>query len=130
MNAVTDNNQPWSREEFEEKLRTKGQGYHIYHPIHVAMYEGKLSKEQLQAWVANRFYYQIGIPLKEHENMFKKFYRASNAREVHASGTGLGLYFSKLIVERHDGKIWFESLEGSGTTFFVSLPKKQINEKK
>ena len=65
MNAVADNNLPWTREEFEEKLRHKGQGYHIYHPIHVAMYEGKLSKEQLQCWVANRFYYQIGIPQKD-----------------------------------------------------------------
>ena len=65
MNAVANNNLPWTREEFEEKLRTKGQGYHIYHPIHVAMYEGKLSKEQLQCWVANRFYYQIGIPQKD-----------------------------------------------------------------
>jgi pyrroloquinoline-quinone synthase len=65
MNAVSNNNLPWTREEFEEKLRTKGKGYHIYHPIHVAMYEGKLSKEQLQCWVANRFYYQIGIPQKD-----------------------------------------------------------------
>ncbi|MEO1945958.1 MAG: pyrroloquinoline-quinone synthase PqqC [Methylophilaceae bacterium] len=56
---------PWSREEFEEKLREKGQGYHIKHPIHVMMYEGKLSKEQLQSWVANRFYYQIAIPMKD-----------------------------------------------------------------
>ena len=39
MNAVANNNLPWTREEFEEKLRTKGQGYHIYHPIHVAMAE-------------------------------------------------------------------------------------------
>ena len=56
---------PWSREEFEEKLREKGRGYHIYHPFHVMMYEGKLSKEQLQCWVANRFYYQIAIPMKD-----------------------------------------------------------------
>jgi pyrroloquinoline-quinone synthase len=56
---------PWSRGEFEEKLREKGQGYHIKHPIHVMMYEGKLSKEQLQSWVANRFYYQIAIPMKD-----------------------------------------------------------------
>jgi pyrroloquinoline-quinone synthase len=65
MNAVTSDNLPWTREEFEAKLREKGQGYHIYHPIHVLMYEGKLSKEQLQCWVANRFYYQIGIPQKD-----------------------------------------------------------------
>lgn len=65
MNAMTHDNLPWSREEFEEKLREKGKGYHIYHPIHVLMYEGKLSKEQLQCWVANRFYYQIMIPQKD-----------------------------------------------------------------
>jgi pyrroloquinoline-quinone synthase len=64
MNTMTDN-LPWSREEFEAKLREKGQGYHIYHPIHVLMYEGKLSKEQLQCWVANRYYYQIMIPQKD-----------------------------------------------------------------
>ena len=68
MNAPTQNlasNAPWSRAEFEEKLREKGRGYHIYHPFHVMMYEGKLTKEQLQAWVANRFYYQIAIPMKD-----------------------------------------------------------------
>ena len=55
----------WTRAEFEEKLREKGKGYHIYHPFHVIMYEGKLTKEQLQSWVLNRFYYQTGIPLKD-----------------------------------------------------------------
>jgi pyrroloquinoline-quinone synthase len=64
MNAVASQNLPWTREEFEEKLRHKGQGYHI-HPIHVMMYEGKLTKEQLQCWVANRYYYQIMIPQKD-----------------------------------------------------------------
>ena len=65
MNALTKDNMPWTREEFEEKLREKGRGYHIYHPFHVMMYEGQLSKEQLQCWVANRFYYQISIPMKD-----------------------------------------------------------------
>ena len=55
----------WTRSEFEEKLREKGRGYHIYHPFHVMMYEGKLTKEQFQCWVLNRFYYQIGIPQKD-----------------------------------------------------------------
>ncbi len=62
MSAIA---QPWSREEFENKLREKGKGYHIYHPFNVMMYEGKLTREQLQSWVANRFYYQIGIPQKD-----------------------------------------------------------------
>lgn len=65
MNAMTNNALPWTREEFEDKLREKGKGYHIYHPIHVMMYEGKMTKEQLQCWVANRFYYQIAIPMKD-----------------------------------------------------------------
>lgn len=65
MNAITNDNLPWSHEEFKQKLQEKGQGYHIHHPIHVLMYEGKLSKEQLQCWVANRYYYQIMIPQKD-----------------------------------------------------------------
>jgi len=62
---MSDNLQPWSREEFEEQLRARGRGYHIYHPFHVLMYEGKLSREQIQCWVANRYYYQIAIPIKD-----------------------------------------------------------------
>jgi pyrroloquinoline-quinone synthase len=65
MNAMTNNQLPWSREEFEAKLREKGKGYHIYHPIHVLMYEGKLTQAQMQSWVANRYYYQIAIPMKD-----------------------------------------------------------------
>jgi pyrroloquinoline-quinone synthase len=56
---------PWSKEEFEEKLRAKSSGYHIHHPFHVMMAEGKLTQKQLQGWVANRFYYQISIPVKD-----------------------------------------------------------------
>jgi pyrroloquinoline-quinone synthase len=65
MNAMTNQDLPWTRAEFEDKLREKGKGYHIYHPIHVMMYEGKMTKQQLQCWVANRFYYQIAIPQKD-----------------------------------------------------------------
>jgi pyrroloquinoline-quinone synthase len=56
---------PWSTAEFEEKLRGKSGSYHIHHPFHVMMAEGKLTKKQLQGWVANRFYYQISIPVKD-----------------------------------------------------------------
>ncbi len=56
---------PWPLERFEALLREKGAGYHIHHPFHVMMAEGKLDQAQLQGWVANRFYYQISIPLKD-----------------------------------------------------------------
>lgn len=55
----------WAREEFEKKLRDKGLRYHIHHPYHVAMNTGKSTKEQIQGWVANRFYYQVTIPIKD-----------------------------------------------------------------
>ena len=55
----------WSREEFEQRLRAKGKRYHIYHPFQVAMNSGKLTKEQIQGWVYNRYYYQISIPIKD-----------------------------------------------------------------
>jgi pyrroloquinoline-quinone synthase len=56
---------PWSDAEFEEKLRGMGQSYHIHHPYQVMMNEGKSSQAQIQAWVANRYYYQINIPIKD-----------------------------------------------------------------
>ena len=56
---------PLSTAEFEAALRAKGAYYHIYHPYQVAMYEGRATREQIQGWVANRFYYQVNIPLKD-----------------------------------------------------------------
>jgi pyrroloquinoline-quinone synthase len=56
----------WDREAFVEKLRAVGgRGYHDKHPFHLAMNEGQLSPEALRGWVANRFYYQRNIPIKD-----------------------------------------------------------------
>jgi pyrroloquinoline-quinone synthase len=56
----------WDRETFVEKLREVGaRAYHDKHPFHVAMNEGQLSLEAVRGWVANRFYYQRNIPLKD-----------------------------------------------------------------
>ncbi|MBV8209554.1 MAG: pyrroloquinoline-quinone synthase PqqC [Burkholderiaceae bacterium] len=55
----------WSRAEFEARLREKGKAYHIHHPYNVMLNTGKASREQIQGWVANRFYYQIAIPVKD-----------------------------------------------------------------
>lgn len=54
-----------STEEFKQAILAKGQYYHIYHPYHVMMHEGRATQKQIQAWVANRYYYQINIPLKD-----------------------------------------------------------------
>src|ERR1041384_6706523 len=56
---------PWSREEFERQLRAKGERYHIHHPFHVAMNNGRCTRAQVQGWVLNRFYYQVSIPIKD-----------------------------------------------------------------
>jgi pyrroloquinoline-quinone synthase len=55
----------WTRKEFEEKLKEKGRLYHIHHPFQVNMNSGKSNKAQIQGWVANRFYYQTTIPIKD-----------------------------------------------------------------
>jgi len=65
----------------------------------------------------------IGIPTYQQPRVFERFFRADNVITV-GSGTGLGLYIAKFIVESHDGKIWFESKENKGTTFYISLPIK------
>ena len=58
--------EPWSREEFLARLREVGaKSYHDRHPFHIRMNAGELSKDEIQLWVANRFYYQKNIPLKD-----------------------------------------------------------------
>ncbi len=64
----------------------------------------------------------IGIKKEDQAKIFNKFFRAPNAVQKENIGSGLGLFTSKGIVEKHGGKIWFESEEDSGATFFVFLP--------
>jgi pyrroloquinoline-quinone synthase len=56
---------PWSREEFERRLRAKGGRYHIHHPFQMRMNAGECTPDQIRGWICNRFYYQINIPLKD-----------------------------------------------------------------
>lgn len=55
----------WSREDFEARLRDKGRAYHIHHPFNVMLNRGEATPDQVRGWVANRFYYQISIPIKD-----------------------------------------------------------------
>lgn len=65
----------------------------------------------------------IGIPANDQPKVFGKFFRSKNAIKIATDGTGLGLFIVKEIISQHHGKIWFESMEGVGTTFHVSIPK-------
>ena len=56
---------PWTADELVERLRAQGSRYHNLHPFHVRMDAGELTREELRRWVANRFYYQRCIPIKD-----------------------------------------------------------------
>ena len=55
----------WSAAEFEAQLKARGRSYHIHHPFNVMLNAGAASPEQIRGWVANRFYYQMNIPIKD-----------------------------------------------------------------
>jgi PAS domain S-box-containing protein len=69
-------------------------------------------------WVRDR---GIGIPAEALPHIFERFYRASKLEQA-MSGLGIGLYLAKEIIARHEGRIWVESVEGAGSTFYVLLP--------
>ncbi len=89
-----------------------------------------IPKIQISAQLVDKFYvlgFQdngIGIDKKYKEKIFIIFQRLHTRDEY--SGTGIGLALCKRIIERHKGKIWFESQAGLGTTFFVSLPAMEM----
>jgi pyrroloquinoline-quinone synthase len=55
----------WTAEEFEAQLQAQGSAYHIHHPYNIMLNRGAATPAQIRAWVANRFYYQISIPIKD-----------------------------------------------------------------
>jgi len=71
-----------------------------------------------------------GIPKNQQMRIFTKLFRADNVLEKDTDGSGLGLYVVKSIVEQAGGKIWFESEENKGTSFFVSIPASGMQKKR
>ena len=65
----------------------------------------------------------IGISPEDQEQLFTKFFRADNSPTREVSGSGLGLYITKHLIEAHGGRIWASSRIGEGTTFSFTWPK-------
>ena len=65
----------------------------------------------------------LGIPTEDIPHLFQKFYRVNNMDRQSIGGTGLGLYLCRRLVEAMQGRLWVESTFGSGSTFFVELPR-------
>ncbi len=72
----------------------------------------------------------IGIPAMQREMIFNRFFRADNAIKYETDGSGLGLYIAKELVEKNGGKLWFDSIEGMGTTFYFTVPSMREEIKK
>ncbi len=70
----------------------------------------------------------IGIPINKVDKIFDRFFRVDKARTRKMGGTGLGLAISKEIVEAHHGRIWANSVEGQGTSIFITLPCETIED--
>ncbi|MBI2013356.1 MAG: PAS domain S-box protein [Candidatus Colwellbacteria bacterium] len=71
----------------------------------------------------------IGIPEAQKNKIFQKLFRADNARVIDSGGTGLGLYIIKSVLDQTTGRIWFESVENKGTTFYISAPVNWMEKK-
>ena len=66
-----------------------------------------------------------GHPGPDQPRIFERFFKVDRARERGQGGTGLGLAIARHIAEAHRGRIWFESEDGQGSTFFVALPRRR-----
>ncbi len=86
----------------------------------------KTDKKDLLIKVADNGY---GIPKKQQSKMFSKLFRADNVQTKNTEGTGLGMYIVKSIIDEAGGKIWFESEENKGTTFFITIPLSGMKKK-
>jgi len=68
----------------------------------------------------------VGIPQEEWEHIFDRFYRVDDALTRKTQGTGLGLYLARAVVEAHGGKIGVHSVPGQGSTFYFTIPRRQV----
>jgi len=105
---AADAREPWSAHAFETRLRECESLYHIHHPFNVRLNRGELQPFQVRAWVANRFYYQVNIPLKDAAVMANCADRAERRRWI------------ERILD-HDGRGDFEGGEAGGIEAWCRL---------
>ena len=86
----------------------------------------KKQEDRVLLWVQDT---GVGIDKKYEGKIFGKFVQLNNVYSKKESSTGLGLTITKELVELHNGKIWFESVLGEGTTFYVEMPLLQPKKK-
>ena len=79
----------------------------------------RLHDHSILVWVADQ---GIGIPPEATAKLFSKFYRVDNADTRNIGGTGLGLALIKEFINAHGGRVWVESQQGKGSTFYFTLP--------
>lgn len=86
--------------------------------IEVGLHYSPAEAKEALIWVRDQ---GVGIAANELPHIFERFHRASNF-DRSISGLGIGLYLVNELVTRHGGRVWAESIEGQGSTFYVSLP--------
>ena len=84
--------------------------------------EGNVTRPYLQLAVVDT---GVGIPQMEHKRIFDPFYQLDNQNPEMESGMGMGLAVVKELVELHNGRVWVESMLGTGSVFQVALPVNQ-----
>lgn len=82
---------------------------------------GKIKNDKAEISISDT---GCGMKKEDFDKVFDKFQQIEDVNH-HSEGTGLGMPISKLIIENHKGKIWFESEIGKGATFYFTLPVKE-----
>ena len=118
---MTENKKPWTRDEFEQQLRSREKYYLINHDFHILMNEGGLDKEAVKGWVANRFYYQTTIPIKDAAIM-------SNCTDRDARRQWVQRIIDHDGIEGEDGGIeaWLQLAEAVGLSREVTLSYEHV----
>ena len=129
--------------EIDENIRLKGDPKRIDHIFRIVIenaikysnintkieikgidnYKGKYNPEEKQGVIFQFKDSGIGIPEKDINHIFERFFRSNHVKDI--SGTGLGLSIAKDLVELHNGTIHVESEVGKGSTFLIFLPKNE-----